>query len=265
MSEGEKKSVRAFEHGTRPEKSLAPSARVQADAAPPSRVRRLVQAPSRDIRMIPPAMLPAMQARPTVASGRAERGRYGQPLAAMAPKHAGGMKSRLVDECRRDQLRRHIVSRPRRCREGGGAPVGWKRSHAASTAGNDDRSAVHRPPSKVVVEVFAPWRPCRRSCGVLGAKAARVPDRGAGTPVRRSRRAPGCNRSRGAATQRPPTSIRQSSQRSLTLAETPACDSDAPRWRAVPRRTGTPAGAFMRGESAHRLDAGVLEDFGIGR
>jgi len=91
MSEGEKKSVSAFEHGARPEKSFAPDAcGMQADSRRQPACRRLVQAPSARY-----SMIPRHAARDAERVHRLLRSR---PSAADTPSVAAMARARWWDE-----------------------------------------------------------------------------------------------------------------------------------------------------------------------
>jgi len=81
------------------------------------------------------------------------------------------MKSRLVDEFRRDRLRRHIVSTPEAMPRSAARPSSRKRSHAASTAGTMTAPLCTGPPSKV----SSKSSPCAAVPAIIAASSARKP------------------------------------------------------------------------------------------
>src|SRR5437867_11636087 len=91
------------------------------------------------------------------------------------------MKSRFVDEFRRDEAQAAHRFHARGDAEKRGLSIALEAFARGEHGRDDDRPAVHRAALESVVEVFAVSGRAADHRRVLGAKAARMPDRGAGT------------------------------------------------------------------------------------
>src|SRR5438309_9010611 len=159
------------------------------------------------------------------------------------------------------RLKRHIVSTPEAMPRNAACPSRWNRSHAARDCRDDDCPAVHRAAFESVVEVFAVGGRAADHRGVLGAKAARMPDRGAGPAAVDARD----ERPQVIAVARRYAQAADVDEQ--VLATQPDLGGNA-RLRQRCSRGYEPfrdrldaGGRIHPNDSTHRLDAGVLEDF----
>ena len=136
----------------------------------------------------------------------------------MAPSTLVGWKPALWMSFGATRLSRHIVSTPDGDAEQRGAAVAAEALARGEHRRHDHRAAVHRAALEGVVEILAVRGGAVDHRRILGAEAARVPERGAGpAAVDAARSARARNRVLRAATHRPATSISRSSQRARTV------------------------------------------------
>src|SRR5712691_2000242 len=170
------------------------------------------------------------------------------------------MESRLVDEFRCDQAQAAHRFHTRGDAAKRGLPVALEAFARGEDRGDDDCPAVHRAAFESVVEVFAVGGRAADHRGVLGAKAARVPDRGAGPAAVDARD----ERLDVIAVARRYAKTADVDEQ--VLATQPDLRGNA-RLRQRRSRGYEPfrdrldaGGSVHPNDSAHRLDAGVLED-----